>query len=72
MKFMQGKKTVVVNGLVVLFAGIAYLFPGAEVPTEGEVSSAYDAVNAGALAALGIVNMILRAVTSTPIWSQER
>lgn len=65
---LKGKKTVIINSALVLLAGLAYLFPTAELPTPEAISQTFDLTVNGAVGVVAIVNLILRAVTTTSIF----
>lgn len=82
---LKGKKTMLVNGLVVLLAVFHVTFPDANVPDPSQAGELVDQAEnfiennqdmltdtqALWLGIYGIVNMILRAVTSTPVFKKE-
>ncbi|TQV80310.1 hypothetical protein [Denitrobaculum tricleocarpae] len=61
---MKGYRTVVMNVLMAL-AAIGAVF-GIEIPPED-----LDTVAAGIISAIGIINVVLRAMTTTPIGEKE-
>lgn len=68
---LKGKKSVIINGLLILTGVLAYIFPDAPVPSMEDLSGTFDlGVNAVA-GVLGIVGLILRAVTTTSIFKSE-
>lgn len=77
---LKGYRTLIVNGAVTLFGVIAYFFPGAELPSSdqvGELVDQSDAIltqaDALIVAIIGVVNMILRSVTTTPpFWAKDK
>jgi len=67
---MKGYKTAIVNGIVVVI-GLLVQFGvlGAEVGAT--VSANMEAFYGGILSVIGIVNLVLRSVTTTPIGESE-
>jgi len=67
---MKGYKTAIVNGIVVVI-GLLVQFGvlGAEVGAA--VTANMEAFYGGILMIIGIVNIVLRSVTTTPIGSSE-
>lgn len=65
---MKGYKTVIFNLLMMVIGVIAVLNPHAQLPAGADVQSAIDASAVAYSAVWGIGNLILRAVTDTPIF----
>lgn len=65
---LRGKKTVIVNGLLVLLPVLGYLFPASVLPTPEDAANAVDLGINGLVAVIGLVNLLLRAVTTTSIF----
>ncbi len=62
-KKLMKSKTIVVNGLTVVVGVLGYL--------QGhEVIAAYPGVVAGLVAAIGVLNVALRFVTTIPVWEK--
>ena len=71
MKFLQGYRTVIVNLLVAILGVIAVVFPGADLPTPEELGLTVDQFIGALIAFIGVLNVILRALTSTPVFQRK-
>lgn len=71
MKLLQGYRTMIVNFIVALIGVIAVMFPEAQLPTPEELGMTVDQFIGALLALLAVINMILRAVTKTPMFRKE-
>lgn len=63
---LKGYKTLIVNGALALFALVGVINPGAELPTADDVGTLVDQTDALLLLGVALVNMVLRAVTTSP------
>ena len=75
---LKGYKTMIVNAGVILFMAMAMLNPAAELPTADDLGNMVDSADelvskATALwgMALAAANMVLRAVTTSPIFGKK-
>jgi len=68
MKFLQGYRTIIVNLLVAVLGVLAAAFPGASFPSPEELGVTVDQFVGALIAVVAIINVILRAVTSTPVF----
>lgn len=68
---MKGYKTLVFNGLMAIIAIVHALNTDASLPDATAVQSAVDQFSTWFDSALVIGNIILRAVTTTPILKKE-
>lgn len=71
MEHLKGYKTII---FTVTMAGIMLvraLSPGAELPDEGAVSGAIDAVEVAIVSVWGVGSLILRALTSSSIFNRK-
>ena len=67
----SGYKTVIFNVVMGGIMLVRALSPDAELPGEAAVSSAVDAFEVGLTAVWGVGNLILRAITSSPIFGKS-
>ena len=67
---MKGYKTAIVNGIVVVI-GLLVQFGVLGAGVGAAVTANMEAFYGGILAIIGIVNIVLRSVTTTPIGSSE-
>lgn len=74
---LKGYKTMIVNAVVVIFMALSLFVPDAEVPTPEAVGDVVDATDklisdgqALYISGLAIVNMALRAVTTSPMFNK--
>ena len=71
MEFLKGYKTTI---FTVIMAGVMLVRafnPDAELPDEGAVSGAIDAAEVAIVSVWGIGALILRAITSAPIFNRS-
>jgi hypothetical protein len=68
---MKGYKTIAFNLLMAVIAVLSALNPEAELPSSEDVQSGVDAVSAAVAAVWGLGNILLRAITDTPIFKKE-
>jgi len=68
---MKGYRTVAFNVIMTIVAVITLWNPEAAVPSAEDVTAGIDAVEGAVVAAWGIGNAILRAITTTPIFNKE-
>lgn len=71
MKALQGWKTVVFNSIMGLIALVHVINPGAELPGQEAVQGVVDNGEALFTVILAVGNVILRAVTSSPIFQKK-
>lgn len=69
--FIKGKKTVIINGLVVVLVAIGYLFPESVLPSPESLSQTFDLSVNAAVGVLAVINLVLRAVTTTSVFNKE-
>lgn len=67
----KGYKTIVFNVVMGLVLFIRAMSPESELPDAESVEGAVDAVGAAFAAVWGIGNVILRAITDSPIFKKE-
>lgn len=67
---LKGYKTVIFNLIMGLIMMIRAMNPDAEVPSDGAVTSAIDAIDVALTMAWSAGNLILRAVTTSPIFKK--
>ena len=67
---MKGYKTVAFNVVMTVIALVAVFNPGAELPDAAAVQATVDLVDAGFMSLWGIVNLILRGITDSPIFNK--
>lgn len=77
MNALKGYKTMIINGAVILFGAIRLIWPDAELPDADDVGGLVDSAGeligkaeALYISVLAGVNMVLRAVTSSPIFKK--
>lgn len=68
---MKGWKTVTFNVVMALIAVVYAMNPDAEKPSVEQVQGGIDAAEGGFVAALSVGNIILRAITTSPIFKKE-
>lgn len=68
---MKGYKTIAFNVIMAVITVLALFNPGAELPTGETVSESLDAVFAAISSVTVVGNMILRAVTNSPVFKKE-
>lgn len=68
---MKGYRTIIFNIVMTISMGLALWMPEAETPDAETVNTALDNVEAAITAVWGIGNMILRAITNTPMFNKE-
>ena len=68
---LKGYKTIAFNVIMSLVTVIALFNQGAELPDAETVRGGLDAVDTAIAAVWGIGNIILRAVTDTPVFKKE-
>lgn len=68
---LKGYKTVIFNVIMGLIMMIRALNPDAEVPGDESVNAAIDALDVTLTALWGIGNLILRAITTSPVFKKE-
>lgn len=71
MEFLKGYKTVIFTVTMAAIMLIRAFSPGAELPDEGAVSGAIDAVELAIVSVWGVGSLILRAITSSPIFNRK-
>lgn len=65
-----GYKTMVINGLMLLtMIGSQFIDAPGELPSPEQVTGVIDAGIAWAVGAVNVLNMILRALTKTPVFT---
>lgn len=67
----QGYKTVVFNVIMAVIAMVHAFSPGSDLPGAEAVNSGVDAFLAGIAGVWGIGAIILRAITSSPIFKKK-
>jgi len=68
---MKGYRTIAFNAVMAIVAMATIFSPDAEVPTADQVQSAVNGVEAAVVGVWTVGNMILRAITSSPIFKKE-
>ena len=68
---LQGYKTIAVNALLALSFGLKAIVPDAEVPGVDAITSIVDQTAAWVVAGVAFANIILRVVTTTPVFKKE-
>lgn len=68
---LQGYKTVIFNVLMGIIMLVRALNPDATVPGEESLHGAVDALDVALTAVWGVGNVILRAITSSPIFKKK-
>ena len=68
---LKGFKTIAFNVLMTIVMAVRVLNPEAELPDEAAVQATVNVVDAAITAAWGIGNIILRAITDSPIFKKE-
>lgn len=68
---MKGYKTIIFNSIMAIIAVVYALNPDAEKPSAEQVQGSVDAVEAGFTAVLTVGNVILRAITTSPVFKKE-
>lgn len=68
MKSLQGYRTILVNLAVAVLGVLAAMFPGANFPTPEDFGVTVDQFVGALIALVAILNVILRAITSTAIF----
>jgi hypothetical protein len=68
---MKGWKTVLFNAVMVVIALVTTLNPDAEKPDAAAVQGAIDTGEAAFATIWGVGNVILRALTNSPIFKKE-
>ncbi len=71
MRLIKGFKTIAFNVVMTIVMAVRVLNPEAELPDDAAVQATVNMVDAALTAAWGIVNIILRAVTDSPIFRKE-
>ena len=70
MQRIKGYKTVAFNVVMTALLLIRAWQPEAELPTEEQVTQSLDAIDQGLIATWGLGNVVLRAVTNSPIFKR--
>jgi len=68
---LKGYKTVAFNVVMSLITILTMFNPGSELPDAETVQGGIDAVEAAVVAVWTVGNLILRAVTDSPIFKKE-
>ena len=68
---LKGYRTIIFNLMMTLFMIISIWNPAAELPNQQDVMVGFDQVEAAIAFIWGLGNMILRAITDTPIFTKE-
>ncbi len=68
---MKGYRTIAFNAVMAIIAVATIVSPDAEVPTADQVQSAVNGADAAVVGVWTVGNMILRAITSSPIFKKE-
>jgi len=68
---MKGYRTIAFNAVMAIVAAATIVSPDAELPTADQVQSAVNGVEAAVVGVWTVGNMILRAITSSPIFKKE-
>ena len=68
---MKGYKTIIFNTLMTVVAVVKALNPDTEAPSAEDLQAAVDSVDAAIAAVWGIGNVILRAITNSPIFNKD-
>lgn len=69
---MQGYRTVVFNCIMLVFLVVRVLNPEVIVPDTDQINEWLNGIDAGILALTTIGNIILRAITSAPIFNRQK
>lgn len=67
---MKGFRTIVFNLILFLFAAIRVAYPEWVSPETGDVNAFLDKIDASFVSLLAIGNIVLRFITSTPIFKK--
>lgn len=67
---LKGFKTIAFNLVMTIVMAVRVLSPEAELPDEAAVQATVNVVDAALTAIWGIVNILLRAVTDSPIFKK--
>jgi hypothetical protein len=68
---LKGYKTAIFNAVMTVVMVLRLWNPDAELPDADTVSQGLDTIDAAIAAIWGTGNMILRAITDTPIFKKE-
>jgi len=68
---MKGYRTIAFNVIMSIVAVLAIVAPDAEVPTADAVNAGIDAVETAVVAVWSVGNMLLRAITNSPMFKKE-
>ena len=70
MNALKGFKTIAFNVIMLVVMGVRLINPEAELPDEAAVEATALSLDAGLTALWGIGNVILRAITDSPIFKK--
>jgi hypothetical protein len=65
---LEGKKTIIFNVVMGAIMMVRAMNPDAELPGEEAVNTGIDSMNVALTAIWGVGNLILRAITSAPVF----
>lgn len=68
---MKGFRTTAFNIAMTVIAAVTIINPDAELPTPEAIDTGIDLVEAAVVAVWGVGNLILRAITSSPIFRRD-
>lgn len=68
---LSGFKTIVFNTVMAVIMAVRIFSPEAELPDEATVEAAAMSLDQALVAFTAVVNMILRAVTNSPVFKKE-
>lgn len=71
MQSLKGFKTVIFNLIMMVIMAVRLLNPEAELPDDASVDAVAQALDGTIATAWGIGNMLLRAITTSPIFTKE-
>lgn len=70
---LKGYKTLIVNGIIAVFGVLSAVFgPDVDAPTADQVGILVDTADGLIMAIVGLINVGLRMVTTTPVfWKSD-
>lgn len=71
LELIKGYKTIAFNTVMTIVMLVRVLSPESELPDAASVQAGIDSIDATLTALWGIGNMVLRAITDSPIFKKE-